>query len=529
MQILLVVGLAGLAVVSGCKSESGGGVASPVQPMATAEQDALWKLAPEGAIAGFVASPRGVELVERAVLAGRALLATAPELAPLAQKLEAALRDATGTPSPTLADLGLTHDKSLAWFMARDGRFVLVLPVADRDRFLAKVHGKRGADVDELDGGVCKTIDGRYVCVQNRALLAGLGAAALDTTRTAAGARGELEFAGHDFTGPHGPSVAVAAQLVPGAITVRGTVGGVPSSVTTMLGAPVRPRPESAGSSGFGVIDLTPYLALVPAVPVMRGITLDRLARSVAGPLTLAVAPGTTDLGIRIPLNDPAPAKTLVEHCTELPALAVAGATVKDGACQFTVPQIGIQVAAWIEGKELRIGQRTGAASAALVPSPLAAELSRSEWSVAFSSRGTYLAIADLPGATDMLKSATDDAAMIARALPLLNELGFGLRKQGDALHFVLGVRTAWANPDDVVRKLLAVSSADLLSGRASRTSQAIAAAAPGSPFAQDLRAGTGGLICLAMPVGILAGVAVPAFMDYMKRSKQTEAPAKAD
>ena len=521
----LVVGLAGLVVVVGCKKEPGaGGAASPAPPASATEQDALWKLAPDGAIAGFVASARGVELVERALLAARSLLATS-DLAPLSQPLEDMLRKEIGAPNSSLADLGLTHDRGFALFVTGNGHIAMVLPVGDRDKFLARVHGKRGADDDELDGGACRTLDGRYVCVQDRLLLAKLGRGGLDATRRAAGARGDLEFAGHDFTGRGGPSVAVVAQLVSGAITIRGTVGGIPRSVTDLFGTPVKPRAGSSAASGFGVVDLTPYLAMLPPVPIARGITLGQLGKTIAGPLTVLVPAGTADLGIRIALTDPTAAKNLVEHCADLPALAISGATVKDGACRVPVPQIGADVEARVDGQELRIGARTAAAQAtSIIPSALAAELAGSAWSLAFFSRGSYLDLKALPGASAALQALPSESAMFLRAAPLLNELGFGIRKDSDAVHVVFGVRTAWANPDDVVRKLLAISFEDLLSGKAAETGKSIAAAAPGSAFAQDFKAGPGGLLGLTAPVGILAAVAIPAFMDYMKRSKKTEA-----
>src|SRR6185436_16537620 len=153
-----------------------------------------------------------------------------------------------------------------------------VLPVADRDKFLAKAHGKKGAEADELDGDTCKTVSGMYVCVAKPELFARLGKNGLAAMLRTAGARGDIEFAGHEFTDPKDPTVAVVAQLDPGAFIVRGVVAGVPPVVSEMIGAPSKLRAGAAGSAGFASIDLTPYLAKLPAaVPIAPGVTLGDL------------------------------------------------------------------------------------------------------------------------------------------------------------------------------------------------------------------------------------------------------------
>jgi type II secretory pathway pseudopilin PulG len=106
----------------------------------------------------------------------------------------------------------------------------------------------------------------------------------------------------------------------------------------------------------------------------------------------------------------------------------------------------------------------------------------------------------------------------------MLDELGLGARIDSDTVHFVLGVRTAWSNPDDVVAKLVAIPPDDLANGHAAEHGKAIADAAPNAPFARDFAAGYGGLMVPAALVGMLSAVAIPAFLDYMKKSKQSEA-----
>jgi hypothetical protein len=511
----------------GCKKEAAGPTSGvPTAPVSTQDQDALWKLAPEGATLGFVASPRGVAMAERGIIAIHALLATAPELAPINRELERGLTETAGSPNPTLADFGLVHDKGAAVFQTKHHGPVVILPVGDRDKFLAKLHGTKGVDTDTLFGITCKTINNAYACAERPDGFAKLGQGDLGAMLATAGTRGDLELVVHGFPDPETPNMAVVAQLDRGAIVVRGTVTGVPRAVTNQLGAPLKPRSDAASATGFGVINLAPHLADLPPLPIAPKLTLADLGKSVVGPLTFAVARGTTNFDLRLPLRDPGPAKALLEHCADLPPLAQAGATVKDGACHVPIPQVGFAIDGRVEGNELRIAtQWPGPTStdSAVSPSPMATELASGAWSVAFYGHGTLLG-ATIPPQLAAMEHLPDEARMALRALMMVNELAVGVSAEADTIRFVVGVRTAWANPEEVFQKLVAISPDQVIAGKAAGPAKSIADAAPDSPFAQDLKAGTGGVMALAAPFGIYAAVAIPAFMDYTKRSKKTEA-----
>jgi type II secretory pathway pseudopilin PulG len=116
-----------------------------------------------------------------------------------------------------------------------------------------------------------------------------------------------------------------------------------------------------------------------------------------------------------------------------------------------------------------------------------------------------------------------DIAAAAIRTFSLLNEMGIAMRMDGDTLRAVISARTAYANPDDVIAKLQAISPDDILAGRAGESAKAIAAASPGSPFAADLTAGYNGLMVPTAAIGAMAAVAIPAFLEYMKKSKVSE------
>lgn len=501
---------------------------APKPPASTSEQDALWKFAPTGAMWGLVVSPHGIAMAERYMIANQALQAAWPEFGNAFRDFEDNLRRRVGTPHPTLAELGLTRDRGFAAFRTEDESLVLVAPVADRDRFVARLQGTKGADGDVFDDFVCKSIGDRYVCAQKRELFAKLDGAGLDAVRRTADVRGDLEFAarqpGPARVDPGAPDlrVAVVAQVTPGELTVRGAISGVPRAVLDMIGKASRPRAGAASTAGFGVIDLSPYVSNVPRLPLVQGVTLDQLARSIAGPATFVIPAGDADLGLRIPLNDPAPVITALRSCGDIAPLAMMGAKAKDGTCHLTIPRIGLEVAGWIDGNELRIGSRTSGKTISLAPTPFATELAANEWSIAVYGRGSFANLRGLPGAAAMLRSSPI-AAALSRTILLVNEIGLAARKDGDAIRFLAGVRTPWASSEDVVQKLIAISSEDLLSGKAEEISASIAAGASGSPFAEDVRAGAGGMVGITVPIAILATVAVPAFMDYMNKSKQAE------
>jgi hypothetical protein len=143
---------------------------------------------------------------------------------------------------------------------------------------------------------------------------------------------------------------------------------------------------------------------------------------------------------------------------------------------------------------------------------PMGAELARGPWAHALWGRGALL------GGTSLAMLSTDaerspEALAPLRALSLLAELGAGVRRDGDALAFVVAVRTVFANPDEVVAKLLAIPGADLAAGRAADAARPIAEAAPASPFAADLAAGEGGLVIPSMMLSAAVRLGAPALL----------------
>jgi type II secretory pathway pseudopilin PulG len=245
--------------------------------------------------------------------------------------------------------------------------------------------------------------------------------------------------------------------------------------------------------------------------------------RAISGPLTLHIPAGTAELDLRLPFSDTTAAADLVEHCAEIPGFAEAGASFYDGACHVAIPALGYTLDIWIENNELRVGKKGGGKAGADVPmTAIGAEIADTPAVFAFWGRGTLFGQG--PAQMPKLPAVPGELLMGLRALGVLSELGASSRIDGDKLRVTFVVRTIWSNPDDVVAKLAAISPQAFLDGKAADAAGAIAAGAPGAPFAADYKAGTGGMMAPAAVIGMLAAVAIPAFMDYMKKGKKSEA-----
>jgi hypothetical protein len=523
MRFLVVAAL----LVGGCKKDKTAtpSVPAPKAPLSTAEQDALWKLAPDGAIVGVVVSSQGISSLESGWLAVRKLIQTAPELAKPAAEMEEKLTKVFGSSNVKLADVGLAPGKGAALFAFENKGELVIVPLANRDKFLQVTKGTKGADTDTIGDHTCKTVKGIYACAKPAELLDRVGKAPMGDKLKLAGARGDIEITGAivDSSGKN-PSInfAAAVQLERGAVVVRGAVQGVPAMVTDRLKAPIKSTIDPSKSAGFAVINLPPLLAgaPIPPQPIAPGVTLPDLIANLNGPMTVTVVPGSIVVDVRIPMKDTAPVQKLLDQCETLGRIV--GAKLINGACHVSIPQMQMEYDAWLDGKQLRIGNKTAKGGGTIPPTAAATEIAQGEWAVAMYGRGTLFGEGVFP---PIPMNALDDNAKLGfRVLSLLNELGVALRADGDTLRFVMSVRTTWSNPDDVVAKLLAIDPMSIMSGKASATAREIAAASPQSPFAADYKAGLGGVMIPTATIGVLAAVAIPAFMDYTKKSKKTEA-----
>ena len=514
-----------ICLLVGCEDTPRPAPVGPVAPASTVATDALWALAPQGARGGIVASPRAVGLAEDSFAMVRGFFDGTPELAPIKRELDEMLERTGG--SSKLADWGFTRDKGAALFLLHDG-MVAILPVANRDMFLAKVKGTKGAtDADTIDDTTCKTIRGVYACATTAALLDTLGKGDLKARLAKAGARGELEVVGVElpFTDDRTGAVAAVLQLARGSLAIRGAVEQLPADVTAKLGKPTRPRTDRTRSSGFGVIDLRPYLADTPDVPVVGDITFSQLVATIAGPLTINVPAGEATLDMELPLADPTPMRTVVGRCTEFPPLAELGAKVLDGACHVKIPDSAIDLEVWVDGTTLRIGKRGAKVAGKHVPmSPIGGELASTDWSLRVLGPRHVFGPAPIE-VTPPASELTPDAAVAIRLTTLIDEAGIGAKLDGDVVRFVLVLRTAFANPDPVLTRLLAITADDLVQGRAPDRAAPIARSAPRSPFAHDFTAGQSGMIIPTSLLGMAVSVVLPRFLAAVRPAPAEDEP----
>ncbi|MGE3543178.1 MAG: hypothetical protein AB7L28_04580 [Kofleriaceae bacterium] len=472
------------------------------------DADALWKLAPADTRLAIVATPRAVGLLEGAARSLRVAFETAPELKGVAEQMlpEMILKVITYR---SLADAGLTQDRGAALFSTPTSQ-LFVLPVGDRDKFVTTFGGTKAGDTDSFDGMTCRTVNGVYACANEPSLFEQIGKGEVRSKLELVKARGEIE----GFLGLPIPNVnsAFAAQLAPGRFKIY---GAFPGAIATglELGTPAKPRVDAASTSSFAVADLSPYLGSVPNVPLAEGLSISDLTRSVGGPITATMAAGVIDLDVRIPLTDAAAAQKLIEKCPTIFSSMIVPNT-PPGSCRLIPPQLRTEIDLWVEGNVLRIGRKDQPSRGKRITlSPMATEIANGEWSMAFWGRGTVIG-------SELATTGEVDLRGL-RFLSLLPELGVAMRRDGDLVRAVISARTVWADPDDVVAKLLAIKVEEL--GDKTKA-QAVADAAPTSQFAQDYASGYGGLMIPSSMAGMLSAVAVPMVMSYLR---QPEPPAE--
>ncbi len=508
MRWLLVVGL----LISACKRTDAPALPVPEAPPSTTDQDALWKLAPDGLAKGVVASSRGLGLVERGFLSIQQLLTTSPELASVARELDAEIKKALGRRRFTLADLGMSSAKGFALFERTDGVEVLILPVVDRARFRGAFKGLEAADGDLVGDHICKTIRDVYACSKSSDALSRLGNGLGRDAHKVAGARGDIELVADVEQEVLGRlEISVVAQLARGSVVLRGGIRGLPSPTRTLVSSG-KQAVDANKAVALAVLNLAPVLAQVPvpAADIIPGVTRDAVARSLDGPITMWLGPEVTSGEGRIPLKDPLLANRLVAHCDSLDVLDALDPTVRDGKCQLVVPHVGVTLDASSDAHAILIRQKGALARSASLPAtPLATEFASGAWALAVYGRGSLHGLVDHPS---WLALATPERVRMGlRALMMVNELGVGVRADGDILRFVVGLRTAWANADDVVVQLLAISPVQVMQGKAAAVAKSIATKFPHSPFATDLR---GGVLGLVVPGVTMAKVAELLLLD---------------
>ena len=497
-----------LAICLGCGNKSkldtdrGGGV------------DALWDVAPDGVEMAIVASPRAVGLGFRAIAAVRELVKH-DDFAPARGQLDAFATAMFGSETATPADAGFDTNRGFAMFATGDA-VIGIMPVGNRDKFMAMKKGERGSAEDKLEQNICRQIGANYVCATKPEMFERLGKGQMrGKTQSMLGARGdaELYLKNVPLLGDAAGDLIVAAQIDPGQVSVHGRWLGTPAPpLDTLIGISVA-KPHTDGASGFAALNLSPFAAGAPPIELAGGVTFDQFGKSLAGPVSALIPAGSVDMQVFAPLADPKPAQTLIENCKEIDKFFELSPQQQPGACRFKLEGLNrLELDAWVEGNTLRLGAKKGPAPAGK-PGALTAvgrELGNGTWSAALWGRGSML---KLFGPAAAQQDVPPEVAASLHAIGLINELGAAARVEKDGVRFRVFVRTAYANPPALADKLVAFAGKDIISGKATEPASALAAANKGSPFAADFEAGQGGLIVPSAMIGLVAAVVMPAVM----------------
>ncbi|HEY5922616.1 MAG TPA: type II secretion system protein GspG [Kofleriaceae bacterium] len=499
--------LAALVLLSSCRNKS------KLDEDRGAQVDALWALAPDKIELGIVASPRAVGLGLRALDAARDAIKQ-PDLELAKPQLDALLHSMFGSETATPEDAGFARDRAFALFVVDDG-VLSVMPIGNRDKFMAARKGKRGSAEDTIETNTCRQLGAHYWCATQPTLFDRIGKGSLRGKLEEAGARGDAELfmVGVPLLGQNAGELMIAAQIEPGQVSLHGRWIGQPDGPLAQLVGIAAPRPDTNGASGFVALNVAPLLANAPAVPIAGGITFEQLAKSLAGPVTATIPAGSVDLQAFAQLTDPKPAQTIIDNCQDVGTFFKLAEQQAPGACRIVLEGTNhLELDAWVEGNTLRLGAKKGPRPAGKPGgmTQFGRELGNGDWSAAFWGRGTMLNLATIKPATS---DPPREVALGVHAMALVNELGVGARVDKDGLRFRAVMRTAWANPPAVVAKILPISGADIMTGKATEPAKAIAASAPGTPFAADFDAGQGGLMVPAAMAGFASAVVIPAVM----------------
>ena len=165
--------------LAGCKKDKhkASPTPTPTRRSRRRDQDNLWALAPEGAVsASYLAQGRRASSKAPRSSSNK-LAAMAPEIAQYKAEFDKQLEEVLGTSNPTLANAGLSSTKGAAIFAGPDNQdSIVIVPLADRDKFVAVTKGTKGADgVDTVGKASCKSVKGVYACAKNVAMFDRLG------------------------------------------------------------------------------------------------------------------------------------------------------------------------------------------------------------------------------------------------------------------------------------------------------------------------------------------------------------------
>jgi hypothetical protein len=487
----------------------------------------LWALAPPDTEVAVVLREGALPLLVRGVR----VLATKSEPF-LAAQVKAALAtlpiDLMDDASLTAA--GVDPERGAAVFVVH-GHHVLVPPASDEK----KVRDKLGA------GWWCKEIRGRFACADAEAALATVGTstALSDVVKAASlDLRGDIEgYLAHppvDFLHVENPrGFWFSAHFEPGAVTLRAKLAGKtvvpPIPALTLAGGLAERRP-----SGILLVQGGAFMRMLSRfdVPLPGGQTSAKLLAALTGEVVAWVPSGVPARGyLKVGVKDAATVRRLLDACEDFTIEPLIVARKDGDRCKgmLRLPNLKepIPVDAWLEDGALVFGFGEHAAKdaprgdlASYVP-----ELLEKKWALASWGRGLYaLALPDMLGAMGGANPSMSRSVM--SMLSHMTEAGMAFGWDEEGYRATFRIATTFANPDEIVTALEPLL-ARLAGGDASAAAevQALAKKYPGSPLAETLQTGgPGGVIAATFVPGVVAAVAIPAFMRNARKAKTVEA-----
>ncbi len=540
-----------------------------------AKTNELWALAPANTVMGIVAAPGAASKLHSMV---SNIIATA-EARPLGAKLVAEMREESKNELVDVLDpasiksAGINLSGAAAVFMVAKEQGYLVLPVTDREAFRKVTKGTLetvdGMEVDQIeDDLVCAPKSGRYLCATSVALLKEFGgkvhgSLAKRVAELPSEYRGHAEFVMDipgmknvdddfttDFDGQMSdPQLAVGSiRLGNGSMTARGwfqvkpmdkvaAAAAVPNTLAKALA-------DAKPSSLFGF--RLPMDAMIAEMPnedeKLAGLDLKK---DVMGNFTgefVGYTPQSEGLWGRMAMGikDPAPFRTLMNMgCGMAPAMGVPGidVTPADGKCSamidvaklplpdktlanmFTEP---VAIVAEVKADRLEFTFGTEAPISGKSVSAMGTELMNESWNFSTWAEGIGIASTPLPWSQMPASVPPDFVEGIKMGVWMLAhvyEIGMAGGVRDDGIHGVLHVATYAGDAPEAYQAYQAAVTKTLTSGAATAEFSTIREKWPSSMAA---RGGTGASSMMITGVtGMLAAVAIPAFMKYQQRSME--------
>ncbi len=561
------VALAALVAASapGCKTEratttsAAAGAPAPVLIRA-APTDSLWALAPPDATSAIVVAAGALAPLHAGLVTVVGALERSRATSPLAQRLRAEL-SATGLSAldrARLARLGFDLTRGAALFVSPTGP-VLILPVADRKRFVAELGGASKGGLDLVSALVCREVSGHYACAGDASQLDRLGKGRNPLADWPPELRGHVEAeisaaaqteTLHDLGLEGANRVRIGARLERGGGTVRAHWAGSPAGILADArvhgSSPLARRLADRSPTGVFVLDaarlwrhLEPRIQRrLPRPELPGGVTLAELVGSLDGRAE-GWALGGDAGAVRVDLSAEGPVRRLLGSCAALERdLVVPGVKIstRGERCAIALDPAVIDpggpltellsVELWVERGALVIGFGGAARPSghAALPTFAREVLGRPHFFAAWG-HGSLIGSQDTAGTADRASAPGDDmAAAIAFWVQHLTELGIWVDVRDDGLHAAVRVRTLWSNPDPVVAEAERLID-DLAAGRPGAAAKVaeLPRRFPGTPLAHDTAAGSAGLILPTLAVGMLSGT-----LGYAARPHSSDAVAAA-